>query len=191
MLGAYAGPRLAGFLCREDPLARADAILVLAGARADRWLEAIDLYRDHYAPRILVSRGERDGAEKVLERRGIALPTEVDLMRRVMSELGLPGDVVSVLPGEPASTAEEAKLLRAVADEAGWRRVLVVTSKLHTRRARLAFRRELAGTGVSVIVRASRYDDADLARWWRRRRDLRETLLESAKLVVYALGLGA
>lgn len=191
LAGAFTVPRLASFLLCEDPLAPADAIVVLAGARADRWLEAIDLYRESYAPRIVVSQGEPDGAERALRARGIELPSQVDVIRRVMGELGLSGDAVSVLPGEPASTAEEAVLVRDVAEEAGWRRVLLVTSKLHTRRARLAFRRELAGTGIVVMVRASRYDDTDVAHWWRRRRDLRDTLLETLKLAAYALGLGA
>jgi uncharacterized SAM-binding protein YcdF (DUF218 family) len=191
LAAGYLGPRLGVFLHREDPLVPGDAVVVLAGARADRWLEAIDLYRAHYAPRIVVSGGEREGAEKVLERQGIRLPTDVEVIRRVLGAFGLPGDVVSPLPGEPQSTAEEAVLVRAFAEEAGWRRVIVVTSKAHTRRARLAFRRAFAGSGIAVAVRASRYDEFDAVHWWRRARDRRNVLFEWIKLVAYACGLGA
>ena len=34
------------FLVREDPLRRADAILVLAGARFERAMEAFDVYHE-------------------------------------------------------------------------------------------------------------------------------------------------
>ena len=71
-----------------------------------------------------------------------------------------------------------------------WRRVIIVTSKYHTRRAGFAFRRGLAGTGAEVIMRASRYDPSDPARWWRYRPDFRFAASEFQKLIAYRLGLG-
>ena len=50
-------------------------------------------------------------------------------------------------------------------------------------------RRALDGTGVAVFVRASRYDPADPAHWWRHRGDVRFLLEEWPKLIAYALGL--
>ncbi|MEO8523069.1 MAG: YdcF family protein, partial [Acidobacteriota bacterium] len=38
------------YLVLEQPLEHADAIVVLAGARVERWLEAVDLYRAGWAP---------------------------------------------------------------------------------------------------------------------------------------------
>jgi hypothetical protein len=64
-----------------------------------------------------------------------------------------------------------------------------VTSKYHTRRSAFAFRRGLEGTGVQVVMRASRYDLSDPARWWRHRSDLRFVLSEWQKLLAYYLGL--
>ena len=72
-----------------------------------------------------------------------------------------------------------------------WHRLIIVTSKYHVRRARFALRRELAGTGVEVEVRGSRYDDVNPDRWWTRRADWRWVLSEGGKLVAYELGLGA
>jgi hypothetical protein len=42
------------FLQHEDPLQKSDAILVLAGARVERALEAVDLYKEGWAPLIIV-----------------------------------------------------------------------------------------------------------------------------------------
>ena len=46
------------FLATEDPLERADAIVVLGGARAERWLEAVDLHHEGWATTIVLSPGK-------------------------------------------------------------------------------------------------------------------------------------
>ncbi|HWP99864.1 MAG TPA: YdcF family protein [Vicinamibacterales bacterium] len=177
-------------LYREDPVERADAIMVLAGARAERWLEAADLYRAGIAPAVVVSPGRREPAEDLLAARGLRLPTEGEQVRAALIQLGVPAEVITVLRGAPDNTAEEARLLREIAEARGWRTVVVVTSKLHTRRAGLAFRRTLRDTGVRILVRASRHDDDDPRGWWRRRKTVRDVVEELPKLVAYAVGLG-
>jgi uncharacterized SAM-binding protein YcdF (DUF218 family) len=69
--------------------------------------------------------------------------------------------------------------------------VIVVTSKLHTRRAALAIRRELDGTSIRIVIRPTRYDDTDSTRWWQQRKTIRDVMTEMPKLVAYLLGLGA
>ena len=183
-------PFLGHLLVAEDPLQPADAIVVLAGSRADRWLEAIDLRAAGHAQAIVLSRGARGDGEGYLESRGIRLPDGAEIARAAMIELGVPAEAVAFLPGTADSTAEEAVLVRRLAESSGWHRVIVVTSKQHTRRARLAFRRELRNTGIEPLVRASRYDGVDPPNWWRTRRGVRETVFEWIKLVVYTVGLG-
>jgi len=184
-------PFLGRLLVAEDPLQPSDAIVVLAGARVNRWLEAVDVRAAGLAPRIVLSRGMRDGGEDLLAARGVHVPDDAELAKSAMVELGVPAEAITFLPARADSTAEEAAIVRRLAESSGWRRVIVVTSKQHTRRARLAFRRELDGTGIEPLIRASRYDAADPAHWWRDRQGLRETLFEWIKLVAYTLGLGA
>lgn len=183
-------PFLGRLLVAEDPLQAADAIVVLAGSRADRWLEAVDVRAAGFATSIVLSRGARESGEDALAARGIRLPDTAELARGAMIELGVPAGDITFLPDEPDSTAGEAAIVRRLAEASGWRRIIVVTSKQHTRRTRLAFRRALRGTGIESMVRASRYDVADPPRWWRTRRGLRETLFEWIKLVAYTAGLG-
>ena len=52
-------------------------------------------------------------------------------------------------------------------------------------------RRELDGTSIRIVVRPTRYDDTDPARWWQRRRTIRDVMTELPKLVAYLLGLGS
>ncbi len=53
---------------------------------------------------------------------------------------------------------------------------------MHTRRARLALRRQLTPHGIELVMRGSRYDSMDPEHWWRDREDLRFTLFEYQKL---------
>lgn len=183
-------PFAGGTLASEEALADADAIVVLAGARVERWLEAVDLYRERRAPLIVLSPGRLDEAEARLAAIGIRYPREGELARDAMLQMGIPRDAITILPGSVDNTAAEAAAVRTTFRAAGWRRLIVVTSKYHTRRAGFAFRREFATTPVQIIVRASRHDPSNPARWWRRRAEVRYVSSELQKLTAYLLGLG-
>lgn len=177
------------YLQHEDPLRKADAIFVLAGTRFERPVEGIELYKAGYAPLVVLSPGRPEPVETLLRQRGVRVPYEVEVQRDALVQLGVPPEAIDATIGYVDNTAQEADLLRAMVQARGWRRVIVVTSKYHTRRSGFAFRRGLAGTGVEVIVRASRYDPSDPANWWRTRADLRSAGLEWIKLAAYRLGL--
>ena len=189
LLSVLAVPRLGPFLVAEDPLATADAIYVLGGTLYERPLEAADLYRDGWAPRVLMSRQMSDGAERELANRGVEVPHEIDMQIRVMGQLGVPASAIDVLNDGQDSTADESDALLAIASQRKWSRVIVVTSKQHTRRAGLAMRRKLAGSGITIIMRASRYDRSDVEHWWQNRSTLRFTLFETQRYVAYWLRL--
>jgi uncharacterized SAM-binding protein YcdF (DUF218 family) len=187
-IGLYALSKLGTFLVVEDPLDKADAIFVLGGTRFERPLEAVELYKEGWAPRILLFRMVKDFGEIELLRRGVDFPLESDVQFQVLSRMGVPADALAVL-GEKDNTKDEAQEIRDQIVARQWRRVIVVTSKQHTRRARLVLSRRLSGTNAQVIVRASRYDRTRPERWWRDRPTLRFTLFESQRLLGYWLGI--
>ena len=118
-------------------------IYVLGGTRMERPLEGADLYKAGWAPRILLSRQLRDGGEIELKARGIAYPTEADMQRTILGGLGVPLDAIDILEDDQVSTSAEGRALLNRAMQSQWTRIIVVTSKMHTRRARLALRRQL------------------------------------------------
>ena len=190
-LAALAGCPYAGaYLIVEQPLHKADAIVVLAGSQVERWLEAADLHREGLAPSILMSPGYVDPLGDELRARGIRLPREIDVHRDAMVQLGVPVTAIDIMPHGYDNTADEAAGVRAIAQPRGWKRLIVVTSKYHTRRALFAFERELRGTGIEVQVKGSRHDRAKPDGWWRHRSDLRFVVSELQKLAAYRLGLG-
>jgi len=178
------------YLQHEDPLRKSDAIFVLSGTRVERLLEAVDIYKAGYAPAVVVSPGIIEDAEVALRARGIRFPADADLERDLLLQLGVPASALIKVEGYVDNTAQEANLLRSMATTNHWRRVIIVTSKYHTRRAAFAFRRALEGTGTEVVMRASKYDPSDPANWWRSRPDFRFASSEFQKLLAYRLGLG-
>lgn len=188
ILAIFALSRLGAFLVVQDPLEKADAIFVLGGTRYERPLEAVELYNAGWAPTITLMRQIADNGELDLMKRGVPYKREVDEQIEVMGRLGVPAAAILVM-NEANSTAEEGRALLDVAGRQGWKRVIIVTSKQHTRRARLVMRRRLAGTGIEVVVRSSRLDTADVDRWWQNRSTLRFTLFESQRLLGYWIGV--
>jgi uncharacterized SAM-binding protein YcdF (DUF218 family) len=189
--GMYAVDRLGPFLAVEDPLVNADAVLVLAGTRMTRPLEGAELVREGYAPVMVLTRETVDPGLEIVARRGHPFPQDADRAREVFVTMGVRREAILIPDRIHTSTASEAETLRELALAHGWRRVIVVTSKFHLRRAAYAMRRELRGTGVEVRMRATRYDPLQPERWWARRAESRWVAAEFPKLIAYVLGLGA
>jgi uncharacterized SAM-binding protein YcdF (DUF218 family) len=161
---------------------------VLGGTRFERPLEAVDLFKEGWAPRICLFRQVKDYGEVELLSRGFDFPLESDVQADALRRMNVPADAVIVL-GERDSTKDEALEIRDRVVAQNWKKIIVVTSKQHTRRARLVVNRRLQGTGAQVIVRASRYDRTDPVVWWDDRPTLRFTLFEAQRLLGYWLGL--
>jgi uncharacterized SAM-binding protein YcdF (DUF218 family) len=182
--------RSAGALLVEtDTMAPADAIFVLDGSFIDRAVEAADLFRAGFAPRILISRGGRDAAETFFDAEGVHLPTRAEVARDVLvNRLGLPASAVEPLTDPVDSTADEAALLAPRAAREHWARVIVITDRASTRRAGYIFRKRL-GPNVTVIAWNNRRDGYDPARWWTTRAMVRVTFYELPKVLIYRIGL--
>jgi uncharacterized SAM-binding protein YcdF (DUF218 family) len=96
-LTAFLMVRGAGrWLIREDPLARADVIVVLSGSMPYRAEEAAKVYEMGYAPEVWVSRPEGPNSE--LEELGVRYIGEEEYNRDVLIHQGVPETAVHILP---------------------------------------------------------------------------------------------
>jgi uncharacterized SAM-binding protein YcdF (DUF218 family) len=188
LLSAITLPRLGGWLVVEDPLQTADAIIVLGGTMFERPLEAVELHKAGWAPRIFLFRQIADFGETQLIARGVPYLREIDIQVDVLRRLGVEPQAIHVL-NEAGSTADEAAMVVGLASREKFTRLIIITSKQHTRRARLVMTRRLDDIGVQVIIRASRYDQSDVDRWWAHRSTLRFTLFETQRLLGYWIGV--
>ena len=175
---------LAGrLLVVADPLPpSADAIVVLAGSIPSRVLEASDLYRAGVAPRVVVTRERLARGESGLRARGVHLPESDELTISALEQLGIPRHAIVRLRRRTRSTESEGQTVARYACSHRLRRLVIVTSRAHTRRARLIYRRAL-GDVVAVAVRPSRYDVFSPTRWWHVRRDAKIVLYEYERLL--------
>jgi len=170
-----------------DPLpAHADAIVVLAGSVADRTLEAAALYQTGLAPLVVVTRERRHEGESALRARGVELPESDALSVSALTRLGVPPSAIRVLRRRAISTETEARTIARYACARRLRSIVVVTSKAHSRRARMILRRTL-GPGIAVAVRPSRWDTFTASGWSRVRRHAKTVLSEWEKLLNYGL----
>lgn len=103
-----------------DPLRKADAIFVLGGNGYERYPYALELALQGLAPRVVMSNPAG----------------EQDIWLTDLCEHQRYGFTVSCFEPEPATTSGEARELRRLAAEQGWRKVIVVTFQPHISRAR-------------------------------------------------------
>jgi len=158
----------------EDPLDKADVLIVLGDDNfyADRATRGVQLFREGKAP-VIVASGRR-----LRPSAGIA-----ELIERDLVERGVPKDKIVRFTHEADSTLEEAEALAKLVKERKWRKVIVVTSNYHTRRARYIFRRVFP-QGLVVSVASTRDGDFDPEHWWEKRKSIKELMLEFAGMVV-------
>ena len=182
-LAMVALPLAGRLLVVADPLpASADAIVVLAGSIPTRVLEAGDLYRSGLAPRVVITRERLLRGDAALRARGVRLPESDELTRAALEQLGVPPHAIIRLRRRTRSTENEARTVARWACAHRLHRLVIVTSRPHSRRARLIYQRALAPT-VAVTIRPSRYDIFSAQHWWRVRRDAKIVLYESERLL--------
>ncbi|WP_082169023.1 YdcF family protein [Mycolicibacterium chlorophenolicum] len=119
-----------------DPLRKVDAIVVLGGEHDGREAYGLKLAEQGYAPTVLMSDpyGSRDRVmKKYCKRR-----TDIEVICR---------------PPVPSTTRGEALMTRSLAEQRGWRSVIVISWRYHLPRARRIFDVCFAPPGRTVVMR--------------------------------------
>lgn len=188
LLGSgFAAFRSAGrWLVHEDPLTKADVIVVLSGGLPYRADGAASLYKSGYAPVVWVSRPE--GPQEELAARGIHFVGEEEYNRAIMIQQGVPESAIQIFPETIINTQQEVEEIAHEMRKAGKHSAIIVTSPEHTRRVK-ALWTKLVGDDPRVIVRAAPEDPFDRDHWWRNTRDTLAVVRETLGLVNVWSGL--
>lgn len=165
---------LADWWIVDEPLEKAQAIVVLGddNAAGDRLRHAVELYRDGWAPRLVLSGA---GLRRYFN--------EVELMQQEAMNWGLPGEHLVAAPHTSATLPEEALALHRVLAEHNFRRVILVTSNYQTRRVRRVFRMLYRPRATQVIVSAADDSDFEPRRWWKQPGGCLRLLVEVERLL--------
>jgi uncharacterized SAM-binding protein YcdF (DUF218 family) len=174
------------WLVREDPLAKADEIVVLSGTMPMRAEEAGRIFQMGYAPQVWVSTPNSPRGE--LAAMGIPFSGEEDYSRAVLLHEGVPAVDVKIFPQPIVDTENEIEEISNQMRRDGKTSAIVVTSPQHTRRVRLLWSR-LAGSDLRLIVREAPQDAFDADHWWRNTRDTFAVVREVLGILNAWLGL--
>jgi uncharacterized SAM-binding protein YcdF (DUF218 family) len=163
------------WLVVEDPLQKSDAIAVLSGRMPSRALEAARLYGAGYAPEVWLTYSSGPAAE--LAKLSVPYEGEEHYDKLILIHEGVPESAIRILEPPIENTADE---IRAISQSMQVRHasaVIIVTSKVHTRRTR-ALWKKLAASNIHVIVRGVSDDEFDPAHWWRNTGDALDVVRE-------------
>ena len=163
------------WLVVEDPLGKVKGIVVLSGAMPVRAIEAARLYREGYAPEVWLTHS-REPAD-TLQKMGIPFASEDHYNTLVLIHEGVPAEAIHILEPPIVNTADEVRVAALSLARAKGDAVILVTTKVHTRRVRLLWRRLVPGQG-RVIVRAASSDSFDPRHWWRTTSDALDVVRE-------------
>jgi len=162
-LGALLLWNLGRWLDREDPLEKAAAIAVLSGRMPDRALEAARLYNQGYASQVWLSYSVEPGA--TLEKYSVPYAGEETYDRLLLMHQGVPESAIQVLDPPIVNTADEMHTFGLALRDKSPRRIILVTSKLHTRRTAALWKRISSKDGEAV-VHGVPGDEYLVAHWW-------------------------
>jgi vancomycin permeability regulator SanA len=166
--------RMAGnFWVVDEPPETSDAIVVLSDDNyyAERAARAAEVFKAGWAPRIVVA------GRQLRPYAGIA-----ELMQHDLVDRGVPAAAVVRCVYRAENTREEAEAVNEFLRSHGWKRVIVVTSNYHTRRARYIWERSVAA-GTQLRMVAAHDSDYDPNSWWLTRTGLKTFAREVVGLV--------
>lgn len=172
----------------SSDLPHADALVVLAGSSTylERNHRAAQLFQEGRAPKIILTNDNLKSGWSAEEERN---PLFVERAATELKRLGIPGQMIEVVPGRVVSTYDEAVQLRQYAHERGVRSILVVTSAYQSRRALWTFRRVFQGSDVVIGLDpvAPGKQAPRSATWWRHRLGWELVPGEYGKMIYYRI----
>lgn len=115
------------------------------------------------------------------------MPKETGFSVQRMVDLGVPRGAISLVPVAVTSTKEEAEAIKPVVVAAGMKRITVVTTAFHTKRAQWIFRKVFRGTGIDIRMAAATDPSFDETNWYRRDESLLVYFSETVKTLLYRL----
>lgn len=189
MAGAafWAFRKVGRWLVDPDPLQHARAIVVLSGRLPYRAMEAAEIYRQGWAPEVWLYQDAPDVADAALAKLGIRHPSEAEYDQQVLERLGIPKGAIRILEPPTTNTVSEATLVAEELRRQGGDTAILVTSPLHTRRAK-AIWHIVVGGHPQAILRYDSSEPCDPDHWWRATEDVQAVVHELLGLVNTYLG---
>jgi uncharacterized SAM-binding protein YcdF (DUF218 family) len=144
--------------------------VVLSGRVPFRAMEAASIYREGLAPEVWLTKEVVRAEEQALGRLGVAIVRDEVYNREALERMGVKPEAIRLLGDGIWNTVDEVRLIAGELGRDGGDRVIIVTSKAHSRRVRATWA-ALVGTHPRAIIRYAREEPYDAKGWWRNTRD--------------------
>jgi uncharacterized SAM-binding protein YcdF (DUF218 family) len=181
----WAGARL---LIVKSEITAPDAIVIMSGSAT--YLERADwaarLYSEGRAPVVILTNDSLiSGWDRVEERN----PYFYELAARELQKRGVPGSKIQVVSDIALGTYEESLGLRDYATAHNLKRLLVVTSAYHSRRALWSLRHACEGSGIEIGIDGPPpgWQTPSPSTWWWHRWGWKVVAGEYGKLIYYRM----
>jgi hypothetical protein len=172
-------------LILESRLDDAQVVVLPTGIGPAGPLEVVDVVGGQKIPRILImSAPLSPQLESAYAERGVVPVEEAVLAKQLLVRLGIDAAKIEVLHVVQGGTNGESEGLMRWCDERGIARVVVVSSRHHSRRFARVLRRNVGERRLAIAVRPARLDPFDPTEWWQDRDNLRVGLIELQKLLL-------
>ena len=152
------------FLIVQDPIEPSDIIFVLNGDIATRPNQVAKLVNQGISDKVVIVRA----VDSLAVDAGLQ-PNITDMSVAMMKRAGVPESKIVQLPFPKGvtSTFDEATALRQYVRKNAVKRIVVVTSAIHTRRARWIIAKELADTPLKIMMSPAPDPRYTPRNWWR------------------------
>lgn len=173
-----------GALVHDPEPAQSDVIVVLGGGGLLRAEKAVELYRQGFAPEILVMLPLEVSDQTPY---GDHIEMEARMIDALFRFYSIPQEDVNWLGRPVFSTYQEAVHLRDWMNEAGARSALVVAGYFQSSRAQWSLDRVFDDSDIRAQVIAAHEPEYDKSDWWRHLDGLLQVQNEYVKFLFYRL----
>jgi len=179
---------IGGFLVVQDVPATADAAVVL-NTGADmypRLMEAVNLYNQGTVAKVVINGNRKTAILRSLEGSGYTPPCKWYAEEMgILTHLGVPKESIVAISAEDVfDTISEAEAVGEILLNNSMGKVIIVTSKNHSRRARHIWKK-LYRDRLEIYVAPARHDPFDPAGWWKDARQIHGVLYEYGSWIYY------
>jgi uncharacterized SAM-binding protein YcdF (DUF218 family) len=176
------------FLVFDETALKSDAIVVLNTGMEyyPRLIESADLFKRGLSDKIIINGNRKSDKLREIEDLGfVECCPWYENSLRILSLFGVPrNNVICISAEDTYDTVSEAKIVGEEIVKNGLKRVIITTSKSHTRRAKCIWKR-MYRDRLSLSIVSAKADPYDPNGWWKDGRQIRWVLAEYGAWIYY------
>ena len=171
----------------DTPIESDTAVILNTGVEYyPRLIEAASIYKKGLVKKIVINGNRKTDSLRELEAMGFerSCPWYEDSVR-ILEVLGVPGyDVIHVSAEDAYDTVSEAEAVGEDIVKQGYEKIILITSKFHTRRAEHIWKEMYKGK-LNIASVSAKTDPFDPSSWWKQGRQVRWVLAEYGAWIFY------